>query len=179
MLYVWYVHLIKSQAYLGNKWQTRFCRVGFLEINLLWNTLPGIRKWNMFPRRQILGNQHIAVGSTGISVGTDALHMRPFRSEWSLQGWGSRIWDSKIWSWVPRDSDLRITALVVASSNVNGRRILSPERMLHNDYYLKDLVEKNLWLWVWKDLTPRQTDWWQIASRKVTSTLNKASRSLD
>jgi hypothetical protein len=29
----------------------------------------------------------------------------------------SRIWDSKIWSWVPRDSDSRMSALATASSN--------------------------------------------------------------
>jgi hypothetical protein len=29
----------------------------------------------------------------------------------------TRIWVSKMWSWVPRDSDLRLTALARASSN--------------------------------------------------------------
>jgi hypothetical protein len=33
----------------------------------------------------------------------------------------SRIWDTKIWLWVPRDSDLRITALARASSNFKRR----------------------------------------------------------
>jgi hypothetical protein len=36
----------------------------------------------------------------------------------------SRIWDSKMWSWVPRDSDLRMTALVKTSSN-SKRQTLS------------------------------------------------------
>jgi hypothetical protein len=29
----------------------------------------------------------------------------------------SRIWDNKMWSWVPRDSDLKMTALARASSS--------------------------------------------------------------
>jgi hypothetical protein len=29
----------------------------------------------------------------------------------------SRIWDSKMWSWVPPDSDLRMTALARTSGN--------------------------------------------------------------
>jgi hypothetical protein len=34
------------------------------------NTFPGIRKLKMFPQRLILGNQHVAMGSTGVSVDT-------------------------------------------------------------------------------------------------------------
>jgi hypothetical protein len=36
---------------------------------------------------------------------------------WSSRLGESRIWDGKIWSWVPRDSDPRITALARPSSN--------------------------------------------------------------
>jgi hypothetical protein len=49
--------------------------------------------------------------------------------------------------------------------------IFSSERMLRKDYYCKGSIEKNLWSWVSRGLTPRRTDWWQTASRKVTFTL--------
>jgi hypothetical protein len=36
---------------------------------------------------------------------------------WPSRLGGSRIWESKMWSWVPRDSDLRMTALARTNSN--------------------------------------------------------------
>jgi hypothetical protein len=36
---------------------------------------------------------------------------------WPSRLWESRIWDSKMWSWVPRDSDPKMTALARTSSN--------------------------------------------------------------
>jgi hypothetical protein len=56
----------------------------------------------------------------------------------------SRIWHSKMWSWVPRDSDLRMTALARPAAIVNNRRILLSERMLHKDYNRKCPVGKKL-----------------------------------
>jgi hypothetical protein len=56
---------------------------------------------------------------------------------------------------------------------IRGTLIFSSERMLHKDYYCKGSVaKKNLWSWCSKGLTPRQTDWRQTASRKVTLTLS-------
>jgi hypothetical protein len=48
----------------------------------------------------------------------------------------SRIWDSKIRSGLPRDSNLRMTALARTSSKCNWL-ILSSQRMLHKDYNRK------------------------------------------
>jgi hypothetical protein len=70
-------------CFLGYKNERCFHRNRFLKANLLQNTLPGIRKWKMFPWRQILGNQHFAVESTGVSADTDMLSKGPFRSEFS------------------------------------------------------------------------------------------------
>jgi hypothetical protein len=39
----------------------------------------------------------------------------------ALQDEGYRIWNSKMWSWVPRNSDLRMTALARTSSNCRSR----------------------------------------------------------
>lgn len=47
-LILWHVHPL-----LGNEWQTHFHRDGFLETNLLWNTLPGI--WKCPVSRSVLG----------------------------------------------------------------------------------------------------------------------------
>jgi hypothetical protein len=78
---------------------------------------------------------------------------------WSSRLRESRIWDSKMWSWVPRDSNPRMTALAKSTAIVNDRPILSSERMLHKDYdrkrwvenktlvvCLKRLVDKTNWL---------------------------------
>jgi hypothetical protein len=47
--------------------------------------------------------------------------------------------------------------------------------MLHKEYYRKSSVGKrSLWSWVPRVLTPRQTDWRQTSSRKVTLTLTLA-----
>jgi hypothetical protein len=55
---------------------------------------------------------------------------------------GSRIWDSKMWSRVPRESDLRITALARASGNCKP----------HTDPLLGEDVAYGLWKQVlsWK-----------------------------
>jgi hypothetical protein len=47
--------------------------------------------------------------------GIEYLHRSPASRRRQRKG-KSRIWDNKIWSWVPRDSDLRKTTLVRASS---------------------------------------------------------------
>jgi hypothetical protein len=56
----------------------------------------------------------------------------------------SRIWDSKIWSWIPRDSDLRMTALARTVSNC--------ERQTHP--LVREAVKSGLWRQVfgWKKL---------------------------
>jgi hypothetical protein len=52
---------------------------------------------------------------------------------------------------------------------VRDKPICSPEKTLRNKYYCKSSVgNKNLWAWVSRGLTPRRTDWWYTASRKVT-----------
>jgi hypothetical protein len=61
--------------------KTRFHRDRFLETNSVQNTFLGIRKGTMFPQRYILGNQTDAVESTGVSVDSDTLYKRPFKSE--------------------------------------------------------------------------------------------------
>jgi hypothetical protein len=45
-----------------------------------------------------------------------------------------RIWDSNMWSWVLRDSDLRIMRWRGLAAVVNGKTILSSERILSKDY---------------------------------------------
>jgi hypothetical protein len=66
--------------------------------------------------------------STNISLDTDTLYKRPWgggveylhrspASRRRRRKWKSRIWKSKIWSWVPRDSNPRMTALASTSSN--------------------------------------------------------------
>jgi hypothetical protein len=50
--------------------------------------------------------------------------------------------------------------------------IFSSERMLHKDYDRNGSVEKNLWSWFSRGLTPRWADWREIASLKVILTLN-------
>jgi hypothetical protein len=42
---------------------------------------------------------------------------------------------------------------------IRDKPIFSSERMLLKDYYRKSPVEKNLWSWVSRGLTPRRTDW--------------------
>jgi hypothetical protein len=54
----------------------------------------------------------------------------------------SRVWDSKMWSWVPRDSDLGMTAMAKASSNCKRQTHPLVRRMLHKDYDRKCSVEK-------------------------------------
>jgi hypothetical protein len=59
------------------------------------------------PRRRRKGNP-VPGGITGgdLNMGT-----------WPSRLGESRIWDSKIWSWVPRESDRRMTVLARASKN--------------------------------------------------------------
>jgi hypothetical protein len=52
--------------------------------------------------------------------GLEYLHRDPASRRRRRKG-KSRIWDSKIWPRVPRDSDLRMTALGRASSNCKGQ----------------------------------------------------------
>jgi hypothetical protein len=42
---------------------------------------------------------------------------------------------------------------------IRDNPIFSSERMLHKDYYHKSSVERNLWSWFSRSLTPRRTDW--------------------
>jgi hypothetical protein len=86
----------------------------------------------------------------------------------------SRFWDSKIWSWVPRDSDMRMSALARASSNCKrqtrhlvrdgapiqqARNCLTvtkiwswaPDRCLTLDR-LADWPSAVTWLWLWLEL---------------------------
>jgi hypothetical protein len=71
--------------------------------------------------------------------------------------WGkSRIWHSKI-SWVPWDSDLRMTTLARPSSNC--------KRQTHpfvRGFYIRSMTKcsvENYWSWVSRGLSPRRTDW--------------------
>jgi hypothetical protein len=62
-------------------------------------------------------------------------------------------------------------------SIIRDKSIFSSERMLHKDYYRKGSVaKKNLWSWVSRGLTPRQTDWRSTTSRKVTLTFTSPSQ---
>jgi hypothetical protein len=69
----------------------------------------------------------------------------------------SRIWESKIWSWVPRDSDPRMTALARTSSNCTRKtRHLVREGAPHKQTRNCLTVIK---VWSWGPdgcLTPRQ-----------------------
>jgi hypothetical protein len=57
-----------------------------------------------------------SVWSMPCGGGVEYLHRSPASRRRRQKG-NSRIWDSKIWSRVPRDSDLRMTALARSSSN--------------------------------------------------------------
>jgi hypothetical protein len=69
----------------------------------------------------------------------------------------SRIWDSKMWSWVPRNSDPRMTALTTASSSYKWQirplvREGSPHQQTRNC-----LTVIKIWSWASDGcLTPRQ-----------------------
>jgi hypothetical protein len=54
---------------------------------------------------------------------------------------------------------------------IRDKPIFSSDRMLHKGYYRKSSVEKRLWSWVSRGLTPRLNDWRETTSRKVTITL--------
>jgi hypothetical protein len=80
------------------------------------------------------------------------------------------IWDSKMWSRVPRELDMRLTALARGSSNCKRQtRPLVGEDVI---YELWKQVEKNSWSWVSSGLSPRRSDWRYTARRKVTLTMN-------
>jgi hypothetical protein len=63
--------------------------------------------------------------------------------------WGYESRGIRIWEWLRWRGPAEI---------VNDRPILSSERMLHKHHDHKGSVEKNLWSWVSKDLTPSWTD---------------------
>jgi hypothetical protein len=50
------------------------------------------------------------------------------KGTWPFRLGESRIWDSKIWSWVPRDSNPRMTALARTSNNWKRHTCSSTER---------------------------------------------------
>jgi hypothetical protein len=75
--------------------------------------------------------------------------------------WPSRLpeslmWDRQIWSWVPQDSDPRITALATTSNNYKRQahpllREGAPYQQTHNG-----LIERKIWFWELDGcLTPR------------------------
>jgi hypothetical protein len=71
----------------------------------------------------------------------------------------SRIWDSKIWPWIPRDSDLRTTALARARSNYKWEthplvKVGAPHQQTHNC-----LTVTKIWSWaIDGGLTPRHPE---------------------
>jgi hypothetical protein len=76
-----------------------------------------------------------------------------------------------MWLWVPRDSELRMTALERTSSNC--KRQTHP---LLRGCYIRIItasvqLEKNCWSWVSRGLALGRTYWRYTASRKVTLTL--------
>jgi hypothetical protein len=77
---------------------------------------------------------------------------------WPLRLGESRIWDSKIWQRVPRDTDLKMTALARTSSNcIRQTRPLVREGAVHQQTHNSQTVTK---IWSWAPdgcLTPRQT----------------------
>jgi hypothetical protein len=57
----------------------------------------------------------------------------------------SRTWDTKIWSWVPLDSDMRMTALARTSSNCTRQaRLLVTEHAPHQQTGIC-LTVRNIW----------------------------------
>jgi hypothetical protein len=71
----------------------------------------------------------------------------------------SRIWDSRIWSWVPRDSDSRLTAWRWLAAILNDRPIFSSERMLRKNHERKGAVEKILLVVILKGLDAKTNYW--------------------
>jgi hypothetical protein len=83
----------------------------------------------------------------------------------------SRIWDSKTWSRVPRESDLRMTALARASSDCKYRPILSSEtgcykRTMKASFQLKQFLVVSI-----AGLVAKMARGY-TASRKATLTLS-------
>jgi hypothetical protein len=99
------------------------------------------------------------------------LHRSPVSRRRRRKG-KSWIWDSKIWSWVPQDSDPRMTALARASSNYKRQtcplvRESAPHQQTRNSLTVKKSGRKPLmcalfqdrladwlsvvtWLWLWR-----------------------------
>jgi hypothetical protein len=108
--------------------------------------------------------------------GVEYLHCDPASRRRRRKG-KSRVWDSKIWSRVPRDSDLRKTALARASSihKRQTRPLVREGAPQKQDRKCQTI--KNIWSWAPNGgSTPKLTDW-LIVSRNVTLTLTSDKKS--
>jgi hypothetical protein len=75
---------------------------------------------------------------------------------WPSRQVESRIWGSKIWSWVPWDSDLRMTALARASSNCKWQTCPLVREGTPHQQTCNCLTVIRIWSWVPDGgLTPR------------------------
>jgi hypothetical protein len=87
----------ETASWKPTRYGTRFLRyeseicihgVRFLETNSLRNTFPAIRKWNMFPRRQILGNQYV---TEHVSRYTKMKYVSTETDSWKPTRYGTRF----------------------------------------------------------------------------------------
>jgi hypothetical protein len=136
-----------------------------------WNCQDSILTWYAHHSIKDIKRRERELSSLGLYLVDNATLFLGDINTWT---WPSRlgeprIWDSKIWSWVPRDSDLRITALARTSSNC--KRQTHP--LARKDVTWGPLPQEFSWkkkslVVSLKGLMPRRTDWWETANRKVT-----------
>jgi hypothetical protein len=81
------------------------------------------------------------------------------RETWPSRLRKSRIWDIKIKSWVPRDSDLQMTALARPVAIVIDRPTLLSGRCYIWTMTVSIHLRRICWPWVSWGLAPRRTDW--------------------